>query len=319
MLRQLCLCLLILTLRLSGGPLAGLQMDFQVRCDFAEADRDLEVKKLDASYLAALQTQLDKDKPKGNFDNVNLLRDEVLAVKAAKNPLPELPQRTPLELVQMRAKYAAARSKILGSYGKTIATLADQMDGALKLREAELTKAGKNDEALAANQARKTLATDQTVLAAKNLLTPGIIHPNGEGWRSLLREHIEIVKSGQDYVGLLTQAKDKLQKTYLNGLKDPNVRPESIYITHAPSQVRFLLAKKATQVRGKIFLASPSGSVRFKIYADGKLVFEHMMKDEPWIYPFDVKFDPTDKIRIEADSLGSTEYDWSAWAAPEIR
>lgn len=319
MLRQLSLSLLILTLRLSGQPLTGLQMDFQIRSDFAEADRDLEVMKLDAGYLAALQTQLDKGKSNGNFDTVTFLRDEVLAVKAAKNPLPELPQRAPLELVQMRAKYTEARSKILGSYGQTISNLADETDGALKLRETELTKAGKNDEALAANQARKTLATDQTVLAAKNLLTPGIIHPNGEGWRSLLLEQIEVVKTGQNYVGLLTQAKDNLQKTYLNGLEDPNVRPESIYVTHAPSQVRFLLAKKATQVRGKIFLASPSGSVRFKIYADGKLVFEHTMKDKPWIYPFDVKFEPSDKIRIEADSLGSTEYDWSAWAAPEIR
>ena len=55
------------------------------------------------------------------------------------------------------------------------------------------------------------------------------------------------------------------------------------------------------------------------MYAGAKLVFEHTMKDKPWIHPFEIKFEPTDQIRIEVDPLGETAYDWSAWASPEIR
>ena len=216
MLRQLFLCLFILPLRLSGEPLADLQLNFQTHCDFAAADCDLQLMKLDATYLAALQTQLDKAKASGKFDTVIPFRDEVLAAKAAKNPLPELPKGAPPDLVQMRAKHVEARSKILKSHAEAVATLTHQMEGALKLREAELTRAGKTDEALAVHQARKSMATDKTIPAATNKLSPAIVNANGNGWRSLLLEQTKVVNKGHEYVGQLSQARENLQKPYLN-------------------------------------------------------------------------------------------------------
>ncbi len=323
MLRQfslsLPLCFFILTLRLLGEPLADLQTNFQTRCDFPAADRDSLNTKLDASYLSALQTHLEKAKTTGKLDTVLPLHDEVLAMKAAKFPLPELTKGASIELVQMRTKHTEARTKILKSHAETLTTLADQMDGALKNLESELTKTGKIDDALAVKQVRTSLATDQTILAAKSRLNSGIVTTNGEGWKSLLLEKAQVENKQQTYVGPLTLAKENLQKTYLKGLQDPNVKPESIYITHAPSKVQFKLDQKATQMRGKIFLANPSGSVRFKIFAGEKLVFDYLMKQKPSIHSFEIKFEPTDQIRFEADPHGNSEFDWSAWASPEIR
>jgi hypothetical protein len=206
-------CMLLLTLRVAGGPLDDLQSNFETRCDFAAADRDLQLKKLDASYLAALDRQVEKIKATGKLDAVIPYINEIQAVKNAARaaglapppppsgesqaqdparsdrPLPSdrntetpggnaatetpLPAGASLELQQMRAKHAEARAKILKSHAEALASLADKMVAALKSRETEFTKAGKFDDALAAKKMRETLEKDQTIGDARDLMRFG--------------------------------------------------------------------------------------------------------------------------------------------------
>jgi hypothetical protein len=183
--------MLLLTFPLAGGPLDDLQANFQTRCDFAEADRDLQLKKLDASYLAALDRQVEKTRATGKLDAVIPLIEEVQAVKAGTDPLPELPEAASLELKQMRGKHAEARAKILKSHAEAIASLADKMEAALKTKETELTKAGKFDDALAAKKMRENLEKDQTIGDARDLLRFG-------GGSSLGRPAMQIRRYGDN-------------------------------------------------------------------------------------------------------------------------
>jgi hypothetical protein len=200
--------MLLLALPLVGGPLDDLQSNFQTRCDFAEADRDLQLKKLDASYLAALDRQVEKTKATGKLDAVIPYINEIQAVKNAARaaglapppsgesqaqdparsdrPLPSdrntetpggnaatetpLPAGSSLELQQMRAKHAEARAKILKSHAEALASLADKMVAALKSRETEFTKAGKFDDALAAKKMRENMEKNDGILHAKSLI-----------------------------------------------------------------------------------------------------------------------------------------------------
>jgi hypothetical protein len=143
------------------------------RYDAANLTRDDQLKKLDASYLAALNRQVEKAKATGKLDAVIPFLDEVQAVKTAADPLPELPATASAELKQMRAKHADARAKILKSHAETVTSLADKMTAALKAQESELTKAGKIDEALAAKHMRESLEKDEKLRDSRDLIQFG--------------------------------------------------------------------------------------------------------------------------------------------------
>jgi hypothetical protein len=134
------------------------------RYDAANLSRDEQLKKLDASYLAALNRQVEKAKATGKLDAVIPILDEVQAVKNAADPLPDLPSTASAELKQMRAKHAEARAKILKSHAEAVTSLADKMTAALKAQESELTKAGKIDDALAAKHMRESLEKDEGLI-----------------------------------------------------------------------------------------------------------------------------------------------------------
>jgi hypothetical protein len=151
-----------------ADALEDLHKSFMSRYDAANTLRDEQIKKLDASYLAALERMQDKAKSTGNLDSVVPILDEIQAVKTAADPFPELPANATSELKQMRGKHTESGSKILKTHAETITGLFGKMDQALKSQEVELTKAGKIDAALAAKHMRESLAQDQGITAARN-------------------------------------------------------------------------------------------------------------------------------------------------------
>jgi hypothetical protein len=313
--------MLLLTFPLAGGPLDDLQANFQTRCDFAEADRDLQLKKLDASYLAALDRQVEKTKASGKLDAVIPLIEEIQAVKAGTDPLPELPEAASLELKQMRGKHAEARAKILKSHAEAITSLADKMETALKTKEQELTKAGKFDDALAAQKMRENLASDEDLARARDQLTaskPAI--KTGE-WRSLLAEPMEITKKGVWDVGILAniEQESKGLEPFVKELRSLPDKPNAILLSIPPAITEFKLTRQVREAKGTIMLGNANGSIHFKIYAGEKMVFEKIIQGEVLTHRFEVEFEPTKQIRLEVDPMGNPAFDWGAWVAPEIR
>jgi hypothetical protein len=314
-------CMLLLTLRVAGGPLDDLQSNFETRCDFAAADRDLQLKKLDASYLAALDRQVEKIKATGKLDAVIPFIEEVKAVQAAKDPLPDLPAGASLELQQMRTKHAEARSKILKSHAEALASLADKMEAALKSRETEFTKAGKFDDALAAKKMRESLASNQDLALARGQLdAPKPTIKIGE-WRSLLAEPMEITKKGIWDVGILAniEQESKGLEAFVKQLRSLPEKPGAILLSIPPAITEFKLASQVREAKGAIMLGHSSGSIHFKIYAGEKMVFEKIIQGEIREERFEVEFEPTKQIRLEVDPMGDPSFDWGAWLAPEIR
>jgi hypothetical protein len=156
-----------------ADTLGRLHKSFMERYDEANSKRDDQLRQLDQSYLAALLRQQDKAKASGKLDAVLPWVGEIQSIKTGANPLPDLAEGAPGELKQMRAKHAESRDRIIKSHAIAITGLADKMEQALKSQESELTKAGKIDEALAAKHMRETLAGDQAIRSAGDLLKLG--------------------------------------------------------------------------------------------------------------------------------------------------
>jgi hypothetical protein len=157
----------------SAQSLDRLNKSFDQRCEQAATARDAQLDKLNASYAAALQRLLEKTKASGKLDAALPVQQEIEALKQGGGRFPEIPAGAPGELGQLRAKYQDGRHQILKTHATTLVDLADKMDAALKAREAELTKAGKLEDAVAARLTREGLARDRDFLDARDLLKLG--------------------------------------------------------------------------------------------------------------------------------------------------
>ncbi len=153
-----------------AGALEDLQKSYNARHEAANAQRNDQLAKLDISYLAALKRHLDQTQASGELDTVLPILDEIQAVRAVKDPLPALPANAGTPLTQLRAKHRDARDQILKSHAQALVALADIMLPALKNQEVELTKAGQIADAVAAKQLRESLANDERIQAARDLL-----------------------------------------------------------------------------------------------------------------------------------------------------
>ena len=156
-----------------GASLGDLQKSYTARYDEANAQRDAQIKTLDANYLRALDRLLEKAKSTGKLETVIPIRDESLAIKNANNPLPPLAKTASLELKNIRGKYNKTRNKILISHAETVNDLVGKMREKLKSQEIAMTKSGKLLHALAAKQMRESLANDAGASAARDLLKYG--------------------------------------------------------------------------------------------------------------------------------------------------
>jgi hypothetical protein len=314
--------MLLLTLRVAGGPLDELKINFQTRCDFAEADRDLQLKKLDASYLAALDRQVEKTKATGKLDAVMPLIGEVQAVKDGKDPLPELPEGASLELKQMRAKHAEARAKILKSHAEAVTSLADKMVAVLKAKEQELTKAGKFDEALTAKRMRESLEKDEEIVAAKrNANAKNSMAGSDIAWRPLSSESMTVLKRGLYDVCYLDKIgpETKVLDPFVTTLKEIQKKNENILIATPNCAMEFGSEKPMRQLRGSVLLAHGGGGVNFVVKIDGQPAYTKAIEREAKAVAFEINFEPTNTIRLEVDSMGDETHDWSAWIGLEAR
>ena len=304
-----------------ADALEDLHKSFMSRYDAANTLRDEQIKKLDASYLSALERMQDKAKSSGNLDSVVPILDEIQAVKTAADPVPELPANATGELKQMRAKHTESRSKILKAHAETVTGLFGKMDQALKSQEVELTKAGKIDAALAAKHMRESLAADQGATAAREFLDAASSKSSSTAWRSLLKEPMEVTKKGLWDPCILSEIgpEKKVLVPFADMLKTQRERPDQILMGHAPAITEFSLSKHATQIRGKIFLGNVAGNARFTIHAGKKVVFDQVMANKAEAQSFEASFDPTKTLTLGIDPLEADNNDWCAWLAPEIR
>ena len=147
--------------------------------DALNQDRDQKLEQLTANYSAALRRLLDDSKKSGDLDAVLPVRDELAAAEANTWPLPELPGAAPRRLADLRAKFVGARGEVTKDHGVELVALVDKMLQLLKDKEAELTRSGDVDGALAARKMGETLETAEGVRQARSLLaeTPATATP----------------------------------------------------------------------------------------------------------------------------------------------
>jgi hypothetical protein len=314
-------CMLLLSLRAAGGPLEDLQSNFQTRCDFAEAARDQQLEKLDASYLAALDRQVEKTRTTGNLDAIIPFINEAQAVKTAKDPLPELPEDAPPELKQMRVKHAEARAKILNSHAEAITALAAKMEAALKARETELTKAGNIDDALAAKKMRENLEKNAGVLEAKDLIASRAATQKPGDWISLFESPMTVLNKGLWEVAVVSKSapENKPYQGLIDLLKNERQNPDQVLMAIPNAVVEFKPDKHVTQIRGKMSLKDHGGSVHFKVFAGDAVVAEKIIRGEAVEIPFDVRFPATKSIRLETNVIENDSGDLAVWINPEVR
>lgn len=159
------------TLALAASALSQsldvLQQSFMAKYDALNRDRDQKLEKLTSGYSAALTRLLDELKASGNLDAVLPVRDELTAVERNTWPLPDLPNTANPRLRDLRTKYADAHDKATKSHAADLVALVDKMQALLKDKEAELTKKGDLDGALAARKMGQTLDDDPALMEAR--------------------------------------------------------------------------------------------------------------------------------------------------------
>ncbi len=294
---------------------------FISRYDEINATANKSKETLQAGYLGALARLQEQLQKTGKIEAVLPLLDEISAAKSGVDPLPALPASANRDLKLLRDKYSASRHALETKRAKEVVAIVEKMEDALKTQEAELTKAGKFDAALAAKRMRDSLAQDQGIASAKELTAADTAKSNVEGWRSLLEEEMEVKTKNYRPTCIVSkiQPEDNPLAPFVEMLLKLKEKPERILMSHAPSMVEFRLTKHATQARGKIILAGAGGGVQFKIHTADKCVFEQSIENEAKTLSFEIQFPPTKVLRLEVDPLGSLKDDWSAWLAPEIR
>jgi hypothetical protein len=312
--------MLLLTLRVAGGPLDDLQANFQTRCDFAEADRDLQLKKLDASYLAALDRQVEKTRATGKLDAVIPLIEEVQAVKAGTDPLPDLPEGASLELKQMRGKHAEARAKILKSHAEAITSLADKMETALKSKEQELTKAGKFDDALAAKKMREDLEKNEAIANAKAQLKP---NSSGKGIAttiSLKDAEIEIAEKGKFFVGWFSEDDPLIRSINPDALATIRAAKadKPLFVITPNSTIRVKFKQPVKKFTTEAILLHPGSDLTISILVEGTTHKEVTLNERDTKSKVQCEIPASRELVIRIHDNGNPANDWAMLIDPMV-
>lgn len=313
------LCLVFITAFAShavAADLGKLQQSFMARYDEANTKRDEGLKKLEASYLAALKRHLDKVKNSGRLEIVIPVRDEIEAVETAVDPLPKLPEKSDRELKDLRQKYVGAREAILETHAKTLVELAEKMEQALEKAEASLTKAGRIDEALAAKRMRETLGEDAGIQGARERgASPSILE--GE-WECLSKLQAVIIEKGESSVGWVEgDPQAKITDNSMAQIK--KFAPKSaVFISVPNARVEFRSAREIREFRCKLVMGM-NGDAQFRVYANGKLKKRVDLAGEGQDREISVEFEPTKTLVLEVDNNGNTNMDCALWVNPMVR
>lgn len=305
-----------------GSDLEKLQTAFMARYDEANATRDEQIKKLETSYLGALERHLEKVKASGDLKVVVPVRDEIEAMNAAPASLPSLKDGADDDLKAMRAKYATAREGVQRQHAGTLIELSDKMEAALQAQEKELTRAGKIDDALAVERMRETLAKDAGILAARERAEaePSAALAGKPGkWELLLKQGMKVEEQGMHPVGTLSEVAKEgrgFWSRLLTGGDEEDA--DDVLVTPSPARVSFKPERAVREIRGKVRRAFPEVSVTVRVKADGKEVFEKTLDWETDEARIDVEFAPASGIEIEVDGDGRRAA-WIYWTDFESR
>lgn len=304
--------------------LEKLQDGFDSRRQQAAELRDDQLRKLNTSYTTAVERLLEKIKGSGSLDAVLPVHKEIEALKDKADTLPDIPEKAPVELKQLRAKYEESQDKILRTHAASLVDLADKMNVALEKQETDFTKAGNIKEAVTVRELRGDIATDEEIIAARASLKLGAPESGGRAraeWRLLFAEKATVVTQVARKVAVLAEIQPDHNplEPFVTALKGLPTKPQRVLMSAAPAVVQYELKERATRVRGKAHLANPAGSVRFAIEADGKQVFEGVIQRKVDSIPFEVEFAASKSIRLIVDPLPDGVHNWSAWFDLEVR
>lgn len=320
-LHLICIGLVALSAAMAAD-LGQLQQSFMARYDEANAERDKNLKRLEASYLGALERHMDKVRGSGELERVILIRDEIEVIEAGKDPLPALPEGTSRDLESMRSKYVDARSKVLKSHAEALLALSSKMEEALKIEESRLTKAGRIEDALAAKRMRETLASDAGVSAARDRLGGGNGSPGprlGE-WLPLLGQKMDVDDQGKNPVGKLSEIAPEDRVFWAQHFGDlDEADAAGILVSPSPCRIRFRCSQKVTKLRGKVALAVPNGEATVRIKAGDAKILEKRLFAEDRSDTFDLEFSADQTIEIEVDDNNHPGNDWIYWTNLEVR
>jgi len=139
----------LILISIARGDVAAIENQFRAAYDlyvgqqYASSVADLDVK-----YLGAVERAMQAATQGGKLEETLALQDEIQRVKA-KGPLPENDDGVAPSLAKLRATYREQLGKLLNVRQQAIAPIIEKFDAALAMHQAELTKGGKLQEAVA--------------------------------------------------------------------------------------------------------------------------------------------------------------------------
>lgn len=316
--------LLGLTSTLLSADLGALQSSFIARYDELNETRDEQLKKLQASYAGALERHLEKTKASGDIEKAIPVRDEIEAIKAGTDPLPELPESSDPELKGMRTKYVEAKTKVNTTHAESLVSLADKMSAALEGEEKDLTRKGKLDDALAAKRMRETLGEDQGIVGARELLgrseeSTKLAATEPAEWKLLMEERMKVEEEGTHDVGSLAdvaQGGRRFWNRILTGGDED--KADEILVTPSPCRVSFKTDDPVSEIRGTIKIAFPNASATVRVKVGDESVFKGNVSLLAQELTLAETFTAGDEIEIEVEQVGDAPA-WIYWSGLEVR
>jgi len=155
---------------LFAGPLDDLDVAYRVKLVELENSHSESIDKLEKGYLGALDRVQKTLQKSGRLDDVLKVTKEREYIESKSWPLPNLEERSPANLVEVRKLYEKTRIQADRKNAAAIDKAAQKMDGLLKNLVSSLTREGKITEAKRARARREEIASDLSVVAARNYL-----------------------------------------------------------------------------------------------------------------------------------------------------
>lgn len=319
--KPIWLIILALALVAEATELGKLQDSFMSRYDATNQERDDGLKKLESSYVTALERHLDKVKASGKLERVIPVRDEIQAVQTDAGSLPELPESTDRELRSMRDKFVEAREKILETHAKSLIDLADKMEELLRKKEAELTKAGKIDDALSANRMRETLGSDEGIAGARQHLDINRqVGPQSRMPIQLREAKLRALEKRFSFYGLVTEpGLEALHAKAVNRYREIDDGRGELLVVPAPIRLELRFPREVTELDAEAYLGVVGDAI-FRVHVAGELVkeldFEGDLNSSKQLK---CKFSPTRSLVIEVDPKSEKDGAWTALSKGFVR
>lgn len=319
--KTILLIILAMGFAASASELGKLQDSFMARYDETNQERDDGLKKLESSYVAALERHLDKVKSTGKLERVIPVRDEIQAVQKDAAALPELPNSADRDLRKMREKFVGAREAIVESHALALVQLAGKMDELLKKTEADLTRQGKIDDALAAKRMRETLTEDTGIQAASRFSESRSQSLQPKDWIKFSDGTWEVRGSGPSYIGPIGgSGYEKLHVTMRQRFEEADQGKNGLFVTLAPIEFEIRFPRPVSELKTEGYSALGAGrKVKFHVIRSGETIkVGEVVADGRNTAPLDCKFEPTRKltIRLEKEDGGGV---WTALLNPRVR